>query len=117
MIKVGDDVEIIDGHMAGTKGKVTSAYANGYQVEAITDSGLAYTLFVSSKEVKKIDPTPQTLPTGSTPAWWNTDYPSEEERQLRKENGCCLKCGDLLPMSVWGLGDCPKHPKAMPEKQ
>lgn len=28
----------------------------------------------------------------------------------RRKDGQCIVCGDLLPMSAWGLGDCPQHP-------
>lgn len=41
--------------------------------------------------------------------------PTEEERAKRKATGCCEECGKLLPMSIWGLGDCPEHPKEVPQ--
>lgn len=32
-----------------------------------------------------------------------------------KSEGRCEFCGDLLPISIWGLGECPKHSKPKPE--
>lgn len=32
---------------------------------------------------------------------------SEEDKKKRKEEGRCETCGELRPMDIWGLGDCP----------
>lgn len=35
---------------------------------------------------------------------------SEEDKKKRKEEGRCETCGELRPMSIHGLLDCPEHP-------
>lgn len=30
--------------------------------------------------------------------------------EQRKRDGRCVICGDLLPMTAFGLGECPLHP-------
>lgn len=47
----------------------------------------------------------------------HTPYSSETLRAERKAEGRCLECGDLLPMSSWGLGECPTHPTNTSAKQ
>ncbi len=42
----------------------------------------------------------------------NTGY--ETIRETRKKEGRCEECGELLPISVHGLGECKQHPKPLP---
>ncbi len=60
--------------------------------------------------------TDQKLPTGTQldfvgdyPGFWDSG-PTQAERIKRKEAGQCQECGTLLPISIWGLGECPSHP-------
>jgi hypothetical protein len=38
---------------------------------------------------------------------------TEEQQAKWRAEGRCESCGDLLPMSIHGLGECPKHPKPL----
>lgn len=40
--------------------------------------------------------------------------PNKEVKAKRKAEGRCEECGELLPMSVHGLGECPQHPTPLP---
>lgn len=44
-------------------------------------------------------------------------YSNDDQKKKWKEEGRCQECGTLLPMSVWGLGECPNHPAPPPERQ
>lgn len=45
-------------------------------------------------------------------AYATGELPADDEtRKKRKEAGQCEECGELLPMTRFGLGECPQHPK------
>lgn len=66
------------------------------------------------------DAVPATRINATMDGFWIGESDSEEKKKLReqrKKEGRCQECGDLLPMSIHGLLDCPKHPSAPPAKQ
>ena len=48
------------------------------------------------------------------PAKSNYNFDEHDDKVIeeeRKANGECPLCGTKLPISIHGLGECPKHPK------
>jgi hypothetical protein len=43
------------------------------------------------------------------PSWIDQDTKNQ-----RKAAGECIKCGTKLPMTIYGLGECPQHPTTKP---
>lgn len=41
--------------------------------------------------------------------------PGADVKAKRRREGRCEECGELLPMTRFGLGECPQHPTEKPE--
>lgn len=104
--KPGCHVLVAKGPMRGEPGIVRRVTEDRYLVEFKTPAGLPHTCFMTDDELKL----PYDL---SQFGAWEIEAaePNSEQKAKWKKEGRCEECGDLLPMSIWGLGDCPKHPK------
>ncbi len=116
--KAGDKVTVVKGIMSGTKGVVNRTAGPSYIVDFKDDSsGLTWVISMNEDEIEL--EALLTLPNGTQlnlDALYMGDYGydshvSDEQKQKWKNEGRCQECGTLLPMSIWGLGECPQHPK------
>jgi len=118
MYKPGDTVLILNStgfFKAGDTGNVISVDLVGqWAVVGTTFQGLSASCRVDFKDMAHaFDEDALQLSTyylGDYPAAYG---PSAEQVRQWKEAGCCQQCGYKLPMSVWGLGECPFHPKPL----
>lgn len=112
--KQGDKVKVVSGIMNGSQGVVDRQIGNNYIVEfKADDSGLSWSINMAPDELE-LDTTYKQMALGAG-AYFFGDYGhdshSDDQKKKWKDEGRCQECGHLLPMSIWGLGECPYHPK------
>jgi hypothetical protein len=86
---------------------VTSSLQQAMDASALSRASAASGTIAASKKTEQLS-----LPNG-----WYVDqnaWVDDKQRATWKAEGKCETCGDLLPMSIHGLGECPKHPKQLP---
>lgn len=117
--KVGDQVKYIgkSSNMNGATGHVAKVLGSGVVVDFPAPF---FSTFVDPVNIELITPvatwapltlgSPVSFPQINFSEGWATD----EERAKRKAKGECEECGKLLPMTIFGLGECPDHPKPLP---
>jgi hypothetical protein len=86
---------------------VTSSTQQAMDASALSRASAASGTLAASKKTEQLG-----LPNG-----WYVDqnaWVDDKQRATWKAEGKCETCGELLPMSIHGLGECPKHPKQLP---
>ena len=117
---IGDEVEVISGVWSGNRGVVGhyDVTTNTYTVDFV-DQVPNWTGRFAEAALKLASTTtiltsvwlaaePLTYHLGD---YGHNSYTSDDQKKKWKEEGRCEECGTLLPMSIWGLGECPNHPK------
>lgn len=99
--KVGDRVRNTD----GDEGIVTNI--SGYFCTVQSDWGITLFWDLTTLTLITVDTTPKGAVTNATIAAWGVA--SQDRRSQLKSEGRCQVCGELLPMSIHGLGGCPVH--------
>jgi hypothetical protein len=118
MFRAGDLVEMVTDHGGFKKGEQGTVYfvdqpAGKASVEF--DYG-SFKITASIPFIFIKPHVPNLTLTGSGPGWLGTwgEQPepvSDYQKKTWKDEGRCQECGTLLPISIWGLGECPNHPK------